>query len=337
MNAANPNEVLKEEATLQLDAHGNLRHLLTLKGLDKSLLIDILDDAQQYLTEPGELPARGRSLVGRSVANLFFEASTRTRASFDLAGKRLGADVLNLDVNTSSRKKGESILDTIYTLEAMHIDIFVVRDASTGVPEMIADAVAPDVCVLNAGESDAAHPTQGLLDLLTIQLHKGDISALSVAIVGDIRHSRVARSAARALELFDVGELRFVGPEEFMPDDDEFPQARRAHELDAGIRDADVVMALRIQKERFERLHAIPDSAEYFREYGLTMERLKLAKPDVIVMHPGPMNRGTEIDSEVADSAHSVIREQVGNGVAVRMAVLVQVAEYIRAWRAANL
>jgi aspartate carbamoyltransferase catalytic subunit len=320
----------------QVAPNGLLRHLITLEGLDRPRIEQLLARARYYLAERGRQAPRDASLRGFTVANLFFEASTRTRASFELAAKRLDAEVLNLDVNTSSRAKGESILDTIYTLEAMHIDIFVVRDASTGVPDMIAEAVAPDICVLNAGESDAAHPTQGLLDLLTIQLNKGDISNLCVAIAGDIRHSRVARSAARALELFDVGELRFVGPEEFLPPADEFPNARRFTELDPGIRGADVIMALRIQKERFEQISSIPDSEEYFREFGLTEQRLKAANSDAIIMHPGPMNRGTEIDSKVADSARSVIREQVANGVAVRMAVLVQVAEYIRAWRAAN-
>jgi aspartate carbamoyltransferase catalytic subunit len=320
----------------QVAPNGLLRHLITLDGLDRQRIEQLLARARYYLAERGRQAPRDASLRGFTVANLFFEASTRTRASFELAAKRLDAEVLNLDVNTSSRAKGESILDTIYTLEAMHIDIFVVRDASSGVPEMIANAVAPDICVLNAGESHAAHPTQGLLDLLTIQLHKGDISDLRVAIVGDISHSRVARSAARALELFDVGELRFVGPTEFLPPADEFPNAKRFNELDSGIRDADVIMALRIQKERFEQVSSIPDSAEYFREFGLTEQRLRAAKADAIIMHPGPMNRGTEIDSKVADSAQSVIREQVANGVAVRMAVLVQVAEYIRAWRAAN-
>ena len=198
MNAANPNESFADEAALQLDANGNLRHLLTLKGLDGALLNEILGDATAYLTEPGALPARSRSLAGRTVANLFFEASTRTRASFDLAGHRLGADVLNLDVNTSSRKKGESILDTIYTLEAMQVDVMVVRDASAGVPAYIARHVLPHVSILNAGESDVSHPTQGLLDVLTIRQCKGAFENLSVAIVGDIRHSRVAMSATHA-------------------------------------------------------------------------------------------------------------------------------------------
>lgn len=322
--------------TEQVAPNGHLRHLITLDGLDRQLVEQLLTRAHYYLAKRGAQAPRDASLRGFTVANLFFEASTRTRASFELAAKRLDAEVLNLDVNTSSRIKGESILDTIYTLEAMHIDIFAVRDAGTGVPEMIADAVADDVCILNAGESDAAHPTQGLLDLLTIQLRKGDAANLCVAIIGDIRHSRVARSAAHALNLFDVGELRFVGPKEFLPAPEEFPQAQLFNELDAGIRGADVVMALRIQKERFSKASSIPDSEQYFREFGLTTDRLKSARPDVIVMHPGPMNRGTEIDNEVADSAASVIREQVANGVAVRMAVLAQVTEYIRAWRAAN-
>jgi aspartate carbamoyltransferase catalytic subunit len=320
----------------QIASNGLLRHLITLEGIDRQLAEQLLSRARYYLAEQGARAPRDASLRGFTVANLFFEASTRTRASFELAAKRLDAEVLNLDVNTSSRIKGESILDTIYTLEAMHIDIFVVRDASTGVPALIADSVAPHVCVLNAGESDTSHPTQGLLDLLTIQLRKGDVSNLCVAITGDIRHSRVARSASQALRLFDVGELRFVGPKEFLPAPEEFPHAGRFHELDTGIRYADVVMALRIQKERFKSTANIPDSEKYFQQFGLTTRRLSLAKPDAIVMHPGPMNRGTEIASEVADGAQSVIREQVANGVAVRMAVLVQVAEYVKAWRAAN-
>lgn len=323
--------------TEQIAPNGLLRHLLTIDGLDRPLVEKLLSRAHYYLARRGAQAPRDASLRGFTVANLFFEASTRTRASFELAAKRLDAEVLNLDVNTSSRQKGESILDTIYTLEAMHVDIFAVRDASTGVPAMIAAEVSPDVCILNAGESDKAHPTQGLLDLLTIQLHKGDVAKLCVAITGDIRHSRVARSAAHALQLFDVGELRFVGPAEFMPEPDDFPAAKRFEELDSGISGADVVMALRIQKERFHSTSSIPDSEEYFQQFGLTRKRLQSASPNAIIMHPGPMNRGTEIADEVADSAASVIREQVANGVAVRMAVLAQVAEYIRAWRTDNL
>jgi len=331
MNTAAPTEVLKDEATLQLDANGNLRHLLTLKGLDKSLLTEILDDAQQYLTEPGELPARGQSLVGRSVANLFFEASTRTRASFDLAGKRLGADVLNLDVNTSSRKKGESILDTIYTLEAMHVDIMVVRDASAGVPAFIARHVLPHVSILNAGESDVSHPTQGLLDVLTMRQHKGSFEDLTVAIVGDIRHSRVAMSTSHALSTLGVGELRLISPPVLAPDPDSVPGARIFDNLREGLADADVVMALRIQRERIGNLDGIPGIDEYFANYGVSHESMKFAKPDAIVMHPGPMNRGIEIEGSLADGPQSVITRQVTNGVAIRMAVLDRVGKTMAA------
>jgi len=238
--------------------------------------------------------------------------------------------VLNLDVNMSSRAKGESIMDTIYTLEAMRADIFVVRDASTGVPAMIARQVEPHVCVLNAGESDTSHPTQGLLDLMTIIRHKGpDLSALKVAIVGDIGHSRVARSAYEALTCCGIGQLTLAGPEELLPAATMFPLAERVTNLTSGLRDADVVMALRLQKERFGQMSEIPDPQEYFRRFGLTAERLRLARKDAIVMHPGPMNRGVEIDSAVADGPQSVIREQVANGVAIRMAVLTLVNEYI--------
>ena len=312
---------------LQFDAHGNLRHLLTLQGLDRSLLIDLLDDAERFVTQPGEPAQRNRSLAGRTVANLFFEPSTRTRASFDLAGKRLGADVLNLDVNTSSRKKGESILDTIYTLQAMQVDIMVVRDASAGVPAYIARHVNDYVSILNAGESDVSHPTQGLLDLLTIRQRKGRIEGLTVAIVGDIKHSRVARSAAQGLHTLGVGELRLISPPTLAPDAAEMPYATLLHNLDDGLRDADVVMALRIQRERIGSLDGIPGIDEYFANYGVSAERMQRAAKDAIVMHPGPMNRGIEIESALADSPASAITQQVANGVAVRMAVLERVSQ----------
>ncbi len=326
MNAAEPDQIFEDEARLQLNDDGRLRHLLTLKGLDKPLLVDILDDAERYLTPTGKLPARSAALAGRTVANLFFEPSTRTRASFDLAGKRLGADVLNLDVNTSSRKKGESILDTIYTLEAMRCDIMVVRDASAGVPAYIARHVKNHVSILNAGESDVSHPTQGLLDVLTIRRHKGGFERLVVAIVGDIRHSRVARSTGWGLNTLGVGDLRLVSPPSMAPDPDEMPFATICDNLDDGLADADVVMALRIQRERIGDLEDIPGTDEYFASYGVSHKRMKVAKPDAIVMHPGPMNRGIEIEGNLADSRQSVITEQVSNGVAVRMAVLERVA-----------
>ena len=331
MNAADPKDILDDEAALQLDTNGNLRHLLTLKGLDKALLTDILDDAEGYLTAPGDLPARSQSLAGRTVGNLFFEPSTRTRASFDLAGKRLGADVLNLDVNTSSRKKGESILDTIYTLQAMQVDVMVVRDASDGVPAYIARHVQPHVSILNAGESDVSHPTQGLLDVLTIRQHKGAFENLSIAIVGDIRHSRVAMSATQALTTLGVGDLRLISPPVLAPDPDKVPGARIVDNLADGIADADVVMALRIQRERIGNLDGIPGIDEYFANYGVSHESIKLAKPDAIVMHPGPMNRGIEIEGSLADGPQSVITQQVTNGVAVRMAVLDRVGKTMAA------
>jgi aspartate carbamoyltransferase catalytic subunit len=314
-------------ANLQFNADGSLRHLLTLKGLDKGMLTEILDDAQRFVTQPGEPAARSNTLAGRTVANLFFEPSTRTRASFDLAGKRLGADVLNLDVNTSSRKKGESILDTIYTLQAMQADVMVIRDASSGVPAYIARHVNDHVCILNAGEAEVSHPTQGLLDLLTIRQRKQDFENLTVTIVGDIMHSRVARSAAEGLHTLGVGELRLVSPPALAPNPEEMPFAKLMDNLDDGMKDADVVMALRIQRERIGSLDGIPGIDEYFANYGISAERMKAARPDAIIMHPGPMNRGIEIESSLADSEASVITQQVANGVAVRMAVLERVCK----------
>lgn len=277
-----------DAASLQLNADGKLRHLLTLKGLDRAVLTELLDAAQRFVSAPGDKVLRSDSLAGRTIANLFFEASTRTRASFDLAGRRLGADVLNLDVNTSSRKKVESILDTIYTLQAMHVDIMVIRDASAGVPAYIARHVNDHLSVLNAGEADVSHPTQGLLDLLTIRQRLGAFDDLTVAIVGDIAHSRVARSAAHGLHTLGVGELRLVSPPSLAAAPDEMPYARNFDNLADGLRDANVVMALRIQRERIEDLDGIPDSDEYFRNYGISSERLQVAAPNVIVMHPGP-------------------------------------------------
>jgi aspartate carbamoyltransferase catalytic subunit len=316
-----------DEPDLQLTASGSLRHLLTLRGLTRQRLTDLLDRAETYLSPYGNRAVRTDALKGRTVANLFFEPSTRTRASFDLAAKRLGADVLNLDVNTSSRKKGEGILDMMYTLQAMQIDVFVVRDASAGVPAYIARHVNDYVSILNAGESDVSHPTQGLLDLLTIRQHRPDFQNLTVAIVGDIAHSRVARSAVQGLTTMGVGELRLISPRALAPDPAEMPSARILHRLDEGIRGADVVMALRIQRERIGSLDGIPGIDEYFANYGISHERMKLAAPDAIVMHPGPMNRGIEIESSLADSRRSVITKQVTNGVAIRMAILSTVTE----------
>jgi len=306
---------------LQRDHAGRLRHLLTLEGLSRDELTHLLDLAQFYVRVPGEVPARDQSLWGRTVANLFFEPSTRTRVSFELAARRLGADVVNLDMQSSSRVKGETVLDTIYTLQAMLVDVFVMRDAEPGLPAYVAAHVAPHVSVVNAGEAHVSHPTQGLLDVLTIRQRKGDLGNLSVAIVGDLSHSRVARSTARALLTLGVGELRLVSPANLMLDAHELTGASRHHSLGEGIKGADVVMALRIQYERMSAEDKL-DATAFYREWGLGAENLKHAQPDAIVMHPGPMNRGVEITSEVADGPHSVIRKQVTNGVAVRMAVL---------------
>jgi len=310
----------------QFDDHGGLRHLITLEGLDGDLLRELLDRAQHYAGRPGQLRIHGKELQGFTVANLFSEPSTRTRVSFELAALRLGADVVNLDLMLSSRVKGESMLDTIYTLQAMQVDMFVIRDSQPGVTQYVAEHVQDHVSVVSGGEADITHPTQGLLDALTILQYKGGFRDLVVAIVGDITHSRVARSDWRALNTLGVGELRLVGPEELMPPAEDYPGSPRFDSLEEGIDHADVVMMLRIQNERMEQAR-VPDADRYFERYGLTAERLHRARPEAIVMHPGPMNRGVEIASDVADSPRSAIQRQVGNGVAVRMAVLSYLAE----------
>ncbi|HKU89083.1 MAG TPA: aspartate carbamoyltransferase catalytic subunit [Steroidobacteraceae bacterium] len=312
--------------TEQTRSNGSLRHLLTLEGLSRQQIEALLTRAQKFAKPVGEPPVQKKSLAGITVANMFTEPSTRTRVSFELAAKRLGADVVNLEVQLSSRVKGESMLDTIYTLEACHVDVFVIRDAESGVPDLVASHVQPHVSVLSAGEAHVSHPTQGLLDALTILQHKQKFDGLKVAIVGDIKHSRVARSAWHVLTTLGVGEIRIVAPKALMPDTGEFGNCERFTSLDGGIAGVDVVMMLRIQKERMATAQ-IPDADRYFAKFGLSSERLAKAKPDAIVMHPQPMNRGIEIASDVADGSQSVIREQVRNGVAVRMAVLEAVIE----------
>jgi aspartate carbamoyltransferase catalytic subunit len=310
----------------QRRSDGTLRHLITLASLSRAEIQSLLDRSAHYVCELGARPPSNRSLNGITIGNLFTEPSTRTRVSFELAGRRLGAEVLNIEVQLSSRAKGESMLDTIRTLESVHFDVFVIRDSEPGTIEEIARDVAPHVSVLSAGEAHVSHPTQGLLDALTIRQRKGaDFGRLTVALVGDIRHSRVARSAYEVLTALGVGELRLIAPSEMMPPAEEFRGCRRFHRPEDGLTGADVVMMLRIQKERMLAA-SIPDGAEYFARFGLTAPRLRLAKADAIVMHPQPMNRGIEISSEVADGPQSVIRDQVRNGVAVRMAVLETVA-----------
>jgi len=309
----------------QQDEAGRLRHLITLDGLERGLLEELLQRADRYLCEPGRLPPRGEDLAGWTVANLFAEPSTRTRASFELAAIRLGADTINLDVMLSSRAKGESIIDTIYTLQEMQVDVFVIRDAEPGIHEYVARHVGPQVSVISGGEAHLSHPTQGLLDALTIRQAKGRFEGLIVTIAGDIRHSRVARSAHRALSTLGVAEIRIVAPADMMPSPNEFDGAKRFESFDDAIEGSDVVMMLRIQRERVAN-SGPSDVVSYHQQYGLTPARLARARPDAIVMHPGPMNRGVEITSDVADGPQSLIRRQVANGVAMRMAVLAHLA-----------
>ena len=305
----------------QLNSHGELHHLLSIEGLPKAILERILSTADSFINV-AEREVRSVPLLrGRSVFNLFFENSTRTRTTFEIAARRLSADVFNLDITRSSTAKGESLLDTINNLTAMQADMFVVRHATSGAPYLIAEHVAPHVHVINAGDGRHAHPTQGMLDMLTIRRHKGGFENLSVAIVGDILHSRVARSDIHALTTLGVPEVRAVGPLTLLPAGLAEMGVRVCTRLEEGIKDADVIIMLRLQNERMKGA-LLPSAQEYFKHYGLTAEKLALAKPDAIVMHPGPMNRGVEIDSAVADGAQSVILEQVTFGIAVRMAVM---------------
>ena len=317
---------------LQRDAEGRLRHLITLDGMTREEIVALLDLAQFYARTPGELAARDQTLAGHTVANLFFEPSTRTRVSFELAAQRLGADVVNLDMQSSSRVKGETVLDTIYTLQAMQADILVMRDAEPSLPAYVAKHVAPHVCILNAGEAHLSHPTQGLLDALTVRQAKGDFNKLKILIAGDISHSRVARSAWQAFTTLGVEELRIAAPEDLMPGKHEFAGATRYTNIDKAIAGVDVVMALRIQRERMSSA-MIPDEVTYHRTFGITAERMAKARTGSIVMHPGPMNRDVEIASNVADGPQSVIQRQVTNGVAVRMAVLATIARNVQARR----
>jgi aspartate carbamoyltransferase catalytic subunit len=278
-------------SNLQLDAQGQLRHCLTLEGLPRALLIRILDQSEGFLGVARQAVKKVPLCRGKTVANLFFETSTRTRTTFELAAKRLSADVLTLNIAASSTTKGETLLDTLRNLEAMHVDMFVVRHAESGAAHFFAQHAAPGVSVVNAGDGRHAHPTQGLLDMFTIRRHKGDFAPLRVAIVGDILHSRVARSQLAALKTLGVAEVRLVAPRTLLPADPESLGARVCHDLREGVRDVDVVIMLRLQRERM-RGALLPSEHEYFQLFGLTEERLATAKPDAIVMHPGPINRG---------------------------------------------
>ncbi len=306
---------------IQLDAQGRLQHFLSTEGLHRQHLTTLLDIAES-LSEVAERRVKKLpTLIGKTIVNLFFEPSTRTRTTFELAAKRLSADVLNLSISTSSTSKGETLLDTLRNIEAMQVDMFIVRHEISGSAEFIARHVAPGIAVLNAGDGRHAHPTQAMLDLFTIRRHKPDFTALKIAIVGDILHSRVARSQIHALNILGADEVRVIAPRTLLPNDIDRLGVTVHQRLDSGLRDVDVVIVLRLQKERM-RGALLPSEAEYYRCYGLTEARLKVAKPDALVMHPGPINRGVEIDSSVADGLRSVILEQVTNGIAVRMAIM---------------
>ncbi len=309
----------------QLNSNGELHHLLSTEGLPKAVIERILSTADSFINVAEREVKSVPLLRGKSVFNLFFENSTRTRTTFEIAAKRLSADVINLDIARSSAAKGESLLDTIANLSAMHADMFVVRHSESGAPYLIAQHCAPHVHVVNAGDGRHAHPTQGLLDMYTIRHYKKDFSSLVVAIVGDIVHSRVARSDIHALSTLGAAEIRAVGPKTLVPGDLREMGVRVCHDMAEGLRDADVVIMLRLQNERMSGA-MLPSAGEFYKSYGLTPEKLALAKKDAIVMHPGPINRGVEIDSAVADGAHSVILPQVTFGIAVRMAVMSTIA-----------
>ncbi len=309
------------DSGLQLDPNGKLRHFLSIEGLNQAILTEILDTADSFTSVTDRTIKKVPILRGKTVANLFFEASTRTRSTFELAEQRLSADILSLNVDTSATVKGESLLDTLQNLEAMQIDMFVIRHQDSGSAHFFAQHVKPGVAVLNAGDGQHAHPTQAMLDMYTIRHFKRDFTRLRVAIVGDILHSRVARSQIRALNILNTGEVRVVGPRTLIPVDAESLGVTVYDDLEAGLKDVDVVIMLRLQKERM-RGALLPSEKEYFRRYGLSKERLACAKPDAIVMHPGPANRGIEIESSVMDGNQSVILQQVNFGILVRMAVM---------------
>jgi len=310
---------------LQMDDQGRLRHLLTTEGLPRELIQQILNTAESFVPTPGAPAKKVPLLRGRTVFNLFFENSTRTRTTFELAAKRLSADVINMDVAHSSRSKGEDDLDTLFTLQAMGGDIFAVRHPENGAAARFAENAAPNVAIINAGDGSHAHPTQGLLDVFTIRRHRPDFANLRVAIVGDVRHSRVAHSTIHALRTLGTTDIRVVGPERFLPENPARLGVTATDDTASGLYAADVVMGLRIQRERIDG-DALDGVADYHQHFGLTPANLAHAKPDALIMHPGPINRGVEITPEVAYGNQSVILEQVRNGIAVRMAVMAMIA-----------
>jgi len=308
----------------QISADGKLKHLLTTEGLPRNMIASILETADQFVSVGDREVKKVPLLRGKSVFNLFFENSTRTRTTFEIAAKRLSADVINLNINASSTSKGESLLDTIDNLAAMNADMFVVRHAESGAAHLIAKHVKPGIAVINAGDGRHAHPTQGLLDMYTIRHYKKSFNNLSVAIVGDVLHSRVARSDIHALTTLGCPDVRVIGPKTLIPTAVERMGVSVFHDMHRGLEGCDVVIMLRLQNERMNGA-LLPSAHEFFKSYGLTSDKLARAKPDAIVMHPGPMNRGVEIDSPIADGRQSVILPQVTFGIAVRMAVMATV------------
>ncbi len=310
----------------QLNSNGELQHLLSTEGLPAPIVRNILDKAAEFVSVAEAHEIKNIPLLqGKSVFNIFFENSTRTRTTFEIAAKRLSADVVNLNIGSSSTSKGETLLDTVDNLCAMHADMFVVRHSSGGAAHLIARHVAPRIHVINAGDGRHAHPTQALLDMFTIRHYKKEFHNLRVAIVGDVMHSRVARSQIHALTTLGVPEVRVIAPKTLLPTHVEKLGVQVYQDMSQGLKDVDVVMMLRLQNERMQGA-LLPSAQEYFKNYGLTQSRLANAKSDAIVMHPGPMNRGVEIDSAVADGANSVILPQVTFGIAVRMAVMSMLA-----------
>jgi aspartate carbamoyltransferase catalytic subunit len=305
----------------QLNSNGELQHLLTIEGLPREILLHILDTASSFTSVTERDVKKIPLLRGKAIFNLFFEPSTRTRTTFEIAAKRLSADVINLNIGTSSQSKGEALLDTVDNLAAMHADMFIVRHSESGAAHLIARHVNPNIHVINAGDGRHAHPTQALLDMFTIRHYKGGFENLSVAIVGDILHSRVARSQIHALRILGVPDIRLIAPNTLLPKKVDQLGARVFNDMSQGLKNVDAVLMLRLQNERMNG-SLLPSSQEFYKYYGLTAEKLAVAKRDAIVMHPGPLNRGVEIDSSVADGVQSVILSQVTFGIAVRMAVM---------------
>ena len=320
---------MREIENLQLNAEGKLQHFLSIEGLDKALLTEILETAESFADISAQNVKKVPLLRGKTIVNLFFENSTRTRATFELAATRLSADILSMNIATSATSKGESLLDTIHNIEAMQVDMFVVRHSLSGAAHFIAQHVAPHVSVINAGDGQHEHPTQAMLDMFTIRRVKKQFTGLRVAIVGDILHSRVARSQIHALNILGAEEVRVIAPKTLLPTDVESLGVNVYYDMAAGLKDVDVVIMLRLQKERMSSA-LLPSESEYFKCYGLSEDKLKLAHKDAIVMHPGPINRGVEISSKVADGPQSVILQQVSNGIAIRMAVLSMTMQHRR-------